>query len=234
MSYTLACNTGVFAAIGPDAATQLNPCRSPHPTSVMHIHGTADRLVPYSGGQGFSVINGPSAAGGRMRSGATSISAAPRPPRPAGLGHHVDRRMRRQPQRRARHGRRRRPRVAVLRYPDVVAVLRRASALSITPLVRLSKKCNIGGMPDTHVVTNQVPPLENHNPASSPVLVEALIREGGQWGLDEVNELGAISGSQRGPAVGRAGRPQPARSCTPTTATATASTRWSTTRPTTS
>jgi polyhydroxybutyrate depolymerase len=61
MSYTLACNTGVFAAIGPDAATQLDPCRSPHPTSVMHIHGTADPLVPYQGGQGFSVINGPSA-----------------------------------------------------------------------------------------------------------------------------------------------------------------------------
>jgi len=60
MSYTLACNTGVFAAIGPDAATQLDPCRSPHPTSVMHIHGTADPLVPYNGGQGFSVINGPS------------------------------------------------------------------------------------------------------------------------------------------------------------------------------
>jgi polyhydroxybutyrate depolymerase len=60
MSYTLACNTGVFAAIGPDAATQLDPCPSPHSTSVMHIHGTADALVPYKGGQGFSVINGPS------------------------------------------------------------------------------------------------------------------------------------------------------------------------------
>ena len=60
MSYTLACNTGVFAAIGPDAATQLDACRSPHPTSVIHIHGTADPLVPYKGGQGFSVINGPS------------------------------------------------------------------------------------------------------------------------------------------------------------------------------
>ncbi|GBE66802.1 acyl-CoA dehydrogenase [Mycobacterium sp. MFM001] len=61
--------------------------------------------------------------------------------------------------------------------------------------MRLSKKCNTEGMPDTHVVTNQVPPLEDHNPATSPVLVEALIREGGQWGLDEVAELGAISGS---------------------------------------
>jgi polyhydroxybutyrate depolymerase len=60
MSYTLACDTGVFAAIGPVAGTQLDPCRSPHPASVMEIHGTADRLVPYGGGQGFSVINGPS------------------------------------------------------------------------------------------------------------------------------------------------------------------------------
>src|SRR5438270_6315995 len=52
-------------------------------------------------------------------------------------------------------------------------------------------------MPDTHVVTNQVPPLENHNPASSPVLIEALIREGGQWGLDEVNEVGALSATHQ-------------------------------------
>ena len=50
-------------------------------------------------------------------------------------------------------------------------------------------------MADTHVVTNQVPPLEDFNPASSPVLTEALIREGGEWGLDEVTELGALSGS---------------------------------------
>jgi putative acyl-CoA dehydrogenase len=50
-------------------------------------------------------------------------------------------------------------------------------------------------MSDTHVVTNQVPPLENHNPATSPVLIEALIREGGGWGVDEVTELGALGGS---------------------------------------
>ncbi len=49
-------------------------------------------------------------------------------------------------------------------------------------------------MSATHVVTNQVPALENYNPASSPVLAEALTREGGQWWLDEVIELGAISG----------------------------------------
>ncbi len=42
MSYTLACNTTLFAAIGPVAGTQLDPCRSPHPVSVMAVHGTAD------------------------------------------------------------------------------------------------------------------------------------------------------------------------------------------------
>lgn len=60
MSYTLACTTSIFAAIGPVAGTQLNACASPRPTSVMAVHGTTDRLVPYAGGQGFSVINGPS------------------------------------------------------------------------------------------------------------------------------------------------------------------------------
>lgn len=52
-------------------------------------------------------------------------------------------------------------------------------------------------MADTHIVTNQVLPLEGFNPASSPVLIEALIREGGQWGVDAVTELGALSGSQQ-------------------------------------
>jgi polyhydroxybutyrate depolymerase len=60
MSYALACKSAVFAAIGPNAATQLDPCTTPHPTSVIHIHGTADRLVPYNGGQGWSTVNGPS------------------------------------------------------------------------------------------------------------------------------------------------------------------------------
>ena len=50
-------------------------------------------------------------------------------------------------------------------------------------------------MPDTHVVTNQAPPFLGHNPAAAPVLVEALIREGGEWGLPEVTELGALSGT---------------------------------------
>jgi len=59
MSYALACNSGIFAAIGPDSATMLDPCPAPHPTSVIHIHGTADKLVPYHGGNASSAVNGP-------------------------------------------------------------------------------------------------------------------------------------------------------------------------------
>src|ERR1700742_653639 len=47
----------------------------------------------------------------------------------------------------------------------------------------------------THKVTNQVPPLDDHNAASAPVLIEALIREGGEWGVGEVTEFGALAGS---------------------------------------
>ena len=65
MSYALACHSaGIFAAIGPDAATQLDACAAPHPTSVIHIHGTADRLVPYNLWQGARSVNGPSIADG--------------------------------------------------------------------------------------------------------------------------------------------------------------------------
>ena len=61
MSYTLACDTTLFAAIGPVSGTQVDPCRSPHPASVTAIHGTADPLIPYGGGpgRGFAHINGP-------------------------------------------------------------------------------------------------------------------------------------------------------------------------------
>ena len=62
MSYALACNSSIFAAIGPNSATQLDACAAPHPTSVIHIHGTADRLVPYNGGHGASFVDGPSIA----------------------------------------------------------------------------------------------------------------------------------------------------------------------------
>jgi polyhydroxybutyrate depolymerase len=62
MAYTLACRTSVFAAIGPDSATELGSCPAPHPLSVIHIHGTADTRIPYQGGEGQGVahIDGPS------------------------------------------------------------------------------------------------------------------------------------------------------------------------------
>jgi len=64
MSYTLACDTTLFAAIGPVSGTQVDPCRSPHPASVMAIHGAEDPLIPYGGGpgRGFAHINGPPVA----------------------------------------------------------------------------------------------------------------------------------------------------------------------------
>jgi polyhydroxybutyrate depolymerase len=49
LTYALACSTPIFAAIAPVAATQLGECRDPHPTSVLHIHGSADQLVRYDG-----------------------------------------------------------------------------------------------------------------------------------------------------------------------------------------
>jgi polyhydroxybutyrate depolymerase len=60
LAYALACDTGTFAAIGPDSATQLDECATPHPTSVMQIHGTADPRIRYDGspGTGFATPDG--------------------------------------------------------------------------------------------------------------------------------------------------------------------------------
>jgi polyhydroxybutyrate depolymerase len=62
LSYRLACDTALFAAVGPDSATLLGPCPAPRPASVIHIHGTADTRIPYQGGEGKGVahIDGPS------------------------------------------------------------------------------------------------------------------------------------------------------------------------------
>jgi len=61
MSYDLACHTTIFAAIGPDSATQLGTCPAPAPVSVIAIHGTADKNIPYNGGlgDGPGQIDGP-------------------------------------------------------------------------------------------------------------------------------------------------------------------------------
>jgi len=61
MAYRLACDTKLFAAIGPDSATLLGSCPAPAPVSVIHVHGTADRNIPYGGGpgDGSAHIDGP-------------------------------------------------------------------------------------------------------------------------------------------------------------------------------
>jgi polyhydroxybutyrate depolymerase len=52
LAYRLACDTSVFAAIGPVSGTMINPCPQPKPISIIHIHGTADHTIPYDGGPG--------------------------------------------------------------------------------------------------------------------------------------------------------------------------------------
>ena len=49
MDYTLACRTTIFAAIGPDSATELGGCRVPEPISVINIHSTAAHPQPCPG-----------------------------------------------------------------------------------------------------------------------------------------------------------------------------------------
>ena len=52
MSYRLACDTKLFTAIAPVSGTMINKCPSPAPVSVIAIHGTADKTIPYDGGPG--------------------------------------------------------------------------------------------------------------------------------------------------------------------------------------
>ncbi|HJR89445.1 MAG TPA: PHB depolymerase family esterase [Aeromicrobium sp.] len=49
LAYTLACATDRFAAIGTVAASQVGDCERPRPTSVFHVHGTADTIVRFDG-----------------------------------------------------------------------------------------------------------------------------------------------------------------------------------------
>ena len=52
LAYRLACDTTIFAAIGPVSGTMINSCPHPAPISIIHIHGTADQTIPYAGGPG--------------------------------------------------------------------------------------------------------------------------------------------------------------------------------------
>ena len=53
MAYRLACESALpIAAIAPVAASLAVTCDHPRPVSVLHVHGLADRNVPFGGGPG--------------------------------------------------------------------------------------------------------------------------------------------------------------------------------------
>jgi polyhydroxybutyrate depolymerase len=60
MAYRLACELAdKIVAIGVQSSSlELGPCNPAQPVSVLHIHGTADRNVPITGGEGDRAISG--------------------------------------------------------------------------------------------------------------------------------------------------------------------------------
>jgi polyhydroxybutyrate depolymerase len=53
-AYRLACRrAATIAAVGAVAATMEPPCDPSRPVSVVHVHGLADRFVPFGGGEGI-------------------------------------------------------------------------------------------------------------------------------------------------------------------------------------
>ncbi|HEX2314834.1 MAG TPA: acyl-CoA dehydrogenase family protein [Thermomonospora sp.] len=55
----------------------------------------------------------------------------------------------------------------------------------------------------THEVFNQVPPLEGHDLADDPALLDGLAREGAAWAAAEVHELGRLAGTRQAQEWGR-------------------------------
>ncbi|WP_116050045.1 acyl-CoA dehydrogenase family protein [Amycolatopsis palatopharyngis] len=64
-------------------------------------------------------------------------------------------------------------------------------------------------MPDTHEVTNQVPPLTGHDVADDPALLESLHREGAGWAEPELRELGRLAGTEQAQEWGRLANENP-------------------------
>ena len=121
MAYTLACRTSVFAAIGPDSATELGSCPAPRPLSVIHIHGTADTENSLPGRRR------PGRGAHRRPLGTVPQRplAGHRPLRRPGRqdrrdGHHLHGLLPGRARRRADHHRRRRPPVARIRPKPLI------------------------------------------------------------------------------------------------------------------
>ncbi|WP_433824424.1 alpha/beta hydrolase family esterase [Actinoplanes sp. CA-015351] len=51
LAYRLACETDRFAAIGPVSGSEMTPCVTRRPTSILHIHGNADIVIQPRGGK---------------------------------------------------------------------------------------------------------------------------------------------------------------------------------------
>jgi putative acyl-CoA dehydrogenase len=63
----------------------------------------------------------------------------------------------------------------------------------------------------THEVFNQPPPLTGYDVAADPAMLDAVRREGADWALDSVHELGRLAGSARAQDWGRLANENPPR-----------------------
>lgn len=52
-------------------------------------------------------------------------------------------------------------------------------------------------MVQTHEVFNQAHPLAGHNVADDPTLLDGFVREGAEWAVDDVNQLGTLAGTEK-------------------------------------
>jgi len=64
-------------------------------------------------------------------------------------------------------------------------------------------------MPPTHEVFNQSPALAGYDVADDPAMLSAVRREGADWALDAIGELGRLAGSARAQQQGRQANENP-------------------------
>jgi len=64
-------------------------------------------------------------------------------------------------------------------------------------------------MTTTHEVTNQVPPLQGHDVADVPALLEGVEREGAGWALESLHDVGGLAGRPESQELGRRAEAHP-------------------------